>query len=295
MRILNFGSLNIDHVYQVDHLVRPGETIDSHHYAVLAGGKGNNQSVALARAGAATWHAGRMGGDGTWLCEKLRESGVDTTHVELTTQPTGHAIIQVDRNGENAIVLHGGANRTVTGEDAERVLRQFDSGDILLLQNEISAIPAIMRGARQRGLRIVFNPAPMHADVTAYPLELVDTFIVNQTEGRALAGVAREDDVLPALREQFPNASTVLTLGDRGAHYVGAEGAYRERGVAVEAVDTTAAGDTFVGYYLAGVADGQSIPDALRDACRAAAICVTRQGAVDAIPLRGELAGWKNR
>jgi ribokinase len=294
MRILNFGSLNIDHVYRVDHLVRPGETIDSAGYTVFAGGKGNNQSIALARAGAGTWHAGKIGADGTWLRDKLSEAGVDTTHVQEVETPTGHAIIQVDRDGENAIVLHGGANRTVTDADADRILNHFDSGDIVLLQNEISAIPAVMRSAKSRGLSVIFNPAPMHSDVLDYPLDLVDIFIVNETEGRELAGVSDTDNVVDVMRERFPAASTVLTLGDRGVHYAGEDGEHAEDAGTVDVVDTTAAGDTFVGYFLADVADGRPVSDALRTACRAAAICVTRQGAVDAIPVRSELSELAN-
>lgn len=290
MRILNFGSLNIDHVYRVDHFVRPGETLDSDDYTVFAGGKGNNQSVALARAAAPVFHAGKIGPDGTWLRDTLGACGADTTYVEQVDVPTGHAIIQVNRDGENAIVLHGGANRAVTEADACRVVGGFGAGDILLLQNEISAIPAIMRAARQQGMTIVFNPAPMHADVTSYPLDLVDTFIVNETEGCELAGATEAESVLSEMRRRYPRASTVLTLGSRGAHYGGADGEHLENAVAVEAVDTTAAGDTFVGYYLADVGAGRPVPEAMRTACCAAAICVTRHGAVDAIPARREVS-----
>ena len=290
MRILNFGSLNIDHVYHVARFVRPGETINSRSYSVFAGGKGNNQSIALARAGAQVHHAGRVGTDGIWLRDTLAETGVHVEHVAVVDAPTGHAIIQVNRDGENAIVLHGGANRSLRGADATRVLAAFDANDTLLLQNEISAIPEIMREAAQRGLRIVFNPAPMDPEVASYPLDCVDTFIVNETEGEALTGAAGPSDILAALRDRYPRSSTLLTLGDKGAQYAGLSGEFSVAAEAVEPVDTTAAGDTFIGYFLSEQMKSESIETAMRTACRAATLCVTRPGAVVSIPLLAELA-----
>jgi ribokinase len=113
MKILNVGSINVDHVYTVPHFVRPGETIGATGYRVFSGGKGFNQSIALARAGAEVLHAGQVGKDGEWLVEELRRNGVDTTHVALSGEATGHALIQVAPSGENAIVVHGGANQTL--------------------------------------------------------------------------------------------------------------------------------------------------------------------------------------
>ena len=189
MSILVFGSLNIDHVYQVEHLVRLGETLPSTAYRRFQGGKGANQSVALARAGAPVFHAGRVGREGMWLRDELAVQGVDVAQVAVGDVPTGHAIIQVDRDGENAILLYGGANLTVSGADARGVLAQFGPGDWLLLQNEISAMPDILRAAAARGLLVAFNPAPMTPEVQDYPLDGVSLFVVNETEGAALAGI----------------------------------------------------------------------------------------------------------
>jgi ribokinase len=295
MRILNYGSLNIDHVYAVDHLVRPGETLGSLRYSRFAGGKGNNQSVALARAGASVCHAGRIGADGVWLRDGLAACGVDVSRVRVCDVATGHAVIQVDRAGQNAIVLHGGANRAVTAADAEGDLAGFGPGDWLLLQNEIAAIPDIVRLGSDRGMRVAFNPAPMHADVLAYPLERVSCFLLNEIEGSELTGVAEPDGILIEMRRRFPAAMTVLTLGARGARCVSTEGVTQADAVPVTAVDTTAAGDTFIGYFLADVARGAGTKVALRAACEAAALCVTRPGAADSIPTRAELAAWRGQ
>ncbi len=290
MGVLNFGSLNIDHVYRVPHFVRPGETLTSLDYRRFAGGKGLNQSIALARAGAQVHHAGKVGPEGTWLRDTLAAEGVNVDFVQVTDDPTGHAIIQVVPEGENAIVIYGGANRTITPADATRVLAHFGPGDWLLLQNEISALAEILAQAGAQGLAIAFNPAPMTPEVLTYPLEHVRLFIVNQTEGAALTGETEPEAILAAMRRRFPQAATVLTLGAQGSLYADSEhGRIHTPAVPVQAVDTTAAGDTFTGYLLAGLMEGLSPAQALALATRAAAICVTRPGAAPSIPYRAEV------
>ena len=289
MIILNFGSINIDHVYRVEHLVRPGETIASSDYRQFSGGKGFNQSIALARAGATVSHAGRIGGDGVWLREQLAADGADVGFLEVVDSPSGHALIQVDAGGENAIILFGGANRTFTPEDARKILDNFDAGDWLLLQNEISAMPEILRLAGEQGLRVVFNPAPMGAEVLDYPLDGVSIFVLNEVEGEAFTGETEAEAILAGMRRRFPVATVVLTLGAAGAIYDGGSQRIAVPAQKVEVVDTTAAGDTFIGYLLAGLAAGDDPKSALETATRAAAICVTRPGAAPSIPRREEV------
>ncbi|MBI1295836.1 ribokinase [bacterium] len=288
-RILNFGSLNIDHVYRVEAFVRPGETIHSLSYRQFAGGKGFNQSIALARAGAPVYHAGKIGPEGGWLLEMLATAGAVTEDVLQVETPTGHALIQVDDQGENSIILFGGANQAITAEDVARVLSRFTAGDYLLLQNEISQMPLILQRATALGLRVVFNPAPMTRALLDYPLGGVSIFIVNETEGEALTGVSAPDAMLDEMRRRFPAAATVLTLGGAGAIFADADRRIPIPAVPVTAVDTTAAGDTFTGYFLAGIVRGNGVEDALHEAARAAAICVTRPGAAESIPGRREV------
>ena len=285
--ILNFGSVNIDHVYSVPHFVRPGETLASGRYATFSGGKGFNQSTALARAGAKVAHAGMIGADGAWLRDALAADGADITHLAVRDEPTGHAVIQVDASGQNCIIICGGANRAITPQYAEEVLSHFGDGDTLLLQNEISAIPEIMRIAHARGLHIVFNPAPMGPEVSGYPLDLVDLFIVNEVEAAELAGMAADsapDEIRDTLRAKFPRADVLLTLGASGS--VADIGGERVAVAAkrVKAVDTTAAGDTYIGYFLAARQHGLSLRDAMGKATEAAAFCVTHAGAAPSIP-----------
>jgi ribokinase len=288
-RIYNFGSVNIDHVYSVDRFPRPGETLGSRTYRTFAGGKGFNQSIALARAGARVCHAGRIGSDGQWLKDLLVRDGVDARFLDVAEGPTGHAIIFVNPEGENAIVLHAGANHRLTRPDVERVLGHAHGGDYLLTQNETSSVADIIRLGAERGLRVAFNPAPMDAGVKSYPLDRVSVFIVNQVEGADLTGETSAEGIIEAMRRRFPGAATVLTLGSDGVAY-GREGTVlRVPAERVRPVDTTAAGDTFIGYFLAGLTDRRGVETALRRACRAAAICVTRPGAAESIPEAAEL------
>ena len=183
MKILNFGSLNIDYVYNVDHFVQKGETISSSQMNIFSGGKGLNQSVALGRAGAKVFHAGRIGKDGEFLVEQLKEAGVNTDLVVVDEDcSTGHAIIQNDAEGDNCILLYGGANQRITKEQIDAALEQFDAGDYLVLQNEISNLPYLMEKAAEKQMKIVLNPSPMDEKIKALPLDKVTLFFVNEIE-----------------------------------------------------------------------------------------------------------------
>lgn len=289
MRVLVFGSLNIDHVYQVPHFLRPGETMDSTAYSRNAGGKGLNQAIALARAGQDTAFAGAIGQDGLFLQDALREARVDTQHLQLLDTPTGHAIIQVEAAGGNAILLFGGANRCITPEIAREVLSHFAPGDCVLLQNEISCGRDILLLAKENGLRVALNPSPASPDLKEWPLELVDWLILNEVEGEDLTGCDQPQAMLDELSRRFPRTAVVLTLGENGAYYRDDCQQRYQPAIPVEAVDTTAAGDTFTGYFLQAVLAGEDPAQALRIAAKAAAIAVTRHGAGASIPMRDEV------
>ena len=289
MKILNIGSINIDYVYEVEHFVRPGETLDSLSYQTFAGGKGFNQSVALARAGATTVHAGRINKQTTWLMEHLQREGVDTTFIHFDQTASGHAIIQVIPSGENAIVLYGGANQCITKTDVLSVLSTCSPKDYLLLQNETNAVAQAIQNAHQRGLQIVFNPAPMNSAVQNYPLELVDIFILNEIEAEELTGTNDAEEACMRMYKHYPNAKTVLTLGAKGVLYADAGSLHHEPAPVVTTVDTTAAGDTFIGFFLAELMQTGNPYQAITLGCGAAALCVTRAGASVSIPLREEL------
>ena len=291
MKVLNFGSLNIDMVYHTSHIVRPGETISSKSLSVHPGGKGANQSAALAKAGAEVYHAGKVGRDGVWLLNKLKSFGVDTEYVTVGDESTGHAIIQLSSDGENTIVLFGGGNKKITREEVLSVLDKFSEGDILLLQNEINLIPLIMKEAHSKGMRIYFNPAPYSPEVHDYPLEVVDAFIVNETEGAGLSGGQEDpEDIIRTLTRKYPGSEVILTLGKDGVLY-GQDDLRASAGIVdLPVVDTTAAGDTFIGYYIAERMRSVPVDIALDTSCRASSLTVSRMGAMESIPSRGELA-----
>ncbi len=293
MKIINFGSINIDHVYSVEHFVKPGETLRSKGYQVFSGGKGANQSFALARAGATVLHAGKIGEDGSWLKEGLSKSGVDTRLIETVRESTGHALIQVNAQGENAIIIHAGANESFTDSDIENVLEHAEAKDWLLLQNEINAIDSILYSCRTRGLQVVFNPAPMSEEVKSYPLEYVDIFIINEVEGEALTGEDDPEKIVLKMQALYPKSKTVLTLGKAGLIYKDHERTVSMKALEVAVVDTTGAGDTFVGYFLAGLMQEKSLEVSLQTGITASAICVGRHGAADSIPTRKEVEEFR--
>ncbi len=285
-KILNIGSLNLDYVYAVPHFVAAGETLLSSRRDVFAGGKGLNQTVAAARAGAEVCHGGAVGADGDMLLDLLRDAGADVSAVARVDVPTGHAVIQVSPQGENAIIILGGANRAVSPETVGIALEKVGPGDILLLQNEINGLDHIIRRAARKGLRILFNPAPMEDAVKDLPLELLDTLIVNEGEGKALAGD------MDALKAAYPNQKILLTQGSRGASlWTGSEVIFQPA-FPVKAVDTTAAGDCFLGYYAAALAEDLPYADALRLAAAASALAVQRPGAAPSIPIRSEVEAY---
>ena len=293
-RIFNLGSVNIDHVYRVPHFVRPGETLAASSYSRGAGGKGFNQSIALARAGAAVCHVGATGADADWLRSWLQTEGVDIRHLALSDEPTGHAVIQVSDAGENSIVLHGGANHAIPPQAVSKAIADARPGEWFLCQNETSSVPEALRIAKAAGLHVSFNPAPMSPEVLTYPLDCVDWLIVNETEGAELSGEAQPDRIVSQLRERWAGTSILLTLGGEGALCSEASGVIRIPAPRVIPVDTTAAGDTFVGYFLGTLAAGGTLNASLAMAIDAAAITVTRPGAADSIPLRSEITGKSN-
>lgn len=292
MKALCFGSLNIDFTYRVDHFVARGETLLSENLQVFSGGKGLNQSVALSRAGLATYHAGAVGEDGRFLLQQLREAQVDTACVDVRGDVrTGHAIIQNSPDGDNCILLYGGANQAITRAQIDAVLSQFDAGDLLVLQNEINELAYLMEQAHGRGLRIALNPSPMNEGIAALPLQKVDWLLLNEVEAAQILGTCVTDGAAAAcaLREKLPHTAIVLTMGKNGSYYDdGAQQVYQSA-FPVRAVDTTAAGDTYTGYFLAGVAEGLAVQAAMALAAKAAAISVTRPGAAPSIPKREEV------
>lgn len=289
MKVLNFGSVNIDITYRVPHFVRPGETLSARSVTRNAGGKGFNQSVALSRAGCEVYHAGHIGEDGAFLLELCRQYGVRTDYLTQVDVPTGNAVIQVDDDGANCILLYGGANQAMDEAFIREVLSRFDAGDLLVLQNEINCINRLIALAHEAGLKIAINPAPMNDAIAKESLALADWIILNETEARDLIGVEEPFAQLEALKESFPHSSFLLTLGVRGA-ICQTNGKICTLGSCkVDAVDTTAAGDTFAGFFLAELVNGKTPEEALLTATRASALAVTRHGAAQSVPAMKEV------
>lgn len=295
MKIINFGSLNIDNVYNVQEFVKPGQTIFADNFHIAAGGKGLNQSIAAARAGAPVIHAGVIGHNGRFLADLLQETGVDVSMILTLNAPTGHTVIEVNAAGQNRIIVHGGTNQMLTEDYIDSVLSKGSPGDLVLLQNETNLIASIITKASEQGMKIAFNPSPMPDDLTSLPLVLVDYFMINELEAAQLAGMksdASYESVLECLTEKYPHAAIIMTLGQNGVLYSHEQTRLHHPIFKVNAVDTTAAGDTFCGYFLASVCKNNTIANALREASAASAITVSRPSAAPSIPLYQEVQSF---
>lgn len=289
MRIYSLGSVNIDYVYGVDHFVRAGETLSSAQMNIYPGGKGLNQSIAAARAGGAVLHGVVLGDNGAFLLETLSASGVDTSRIETVGGSCGHAIIQVDKSGQNSILLFPGTNYSVDKAYAQRFLCDAEAGDFLILQNEISALGEIMELAHEKKMQIALNPSPLGDNISKLPLQYVKWWFCNEIEGAALFGGENVDALTRNFLRQYPDANLILTLGKDGSIFVNRTQRIAQTIYPVQAVDTTAAGDTFAGYFIAAVAEGKEIAFAMDLAARASSITVSRPGASCSIPYRREL------
>ena len=285
-RLVNLGSLCIDRVYRVSSISVPGETVASKSFSIYPGGKGLNQSLAAAKAGASVSHHGCIGTDGSWLKDVLKSGGVDESGVDEVAGETGHAVIQVDDSGQNSIVIVGGTNRTIKADKVENVIATMSNDDWLLLQNEINDIETVIDVASQHNVHVAFNVAPVDGREQNYDISNIEILIVNEVEAAALAGVANPNHALETLTERFPKSHVILTLGSEGLLYGFGRERDQQTAYAVHAVDETAAGDAFIGYFMAGVLRGMDIPDALRDGSIAGAYAVTKQGAAVSIPSR---------
>lgn len=295
MRLLNFGSCNIDHVYSLENIVRPGQTVSTYSLELFEGGKGLNQSVAAARAGMSVFHAGCIGADGEMLSSLLSKSGADIRYLKvLEAEKTGHAIIQVSRNGENSILLYGGANLAVSREYIDLVLSSFELSDILLLQNEISNVDYLVEAAYAKGMKIALNPSPINEAIKNIDISKLSYLILNEHEAFELTGEREPEKIKEAFLSSYKELCVVLTLGKLGSVYFDINTTFSQPAFAVDAVDTTAAGDTFTGYFLASLAEGLTPDKALFRASAASALAVSKMGAAPSIPIREEVLAVEN-
>ena len=289
MKVLNIGSMNLDLVYSVDHIVQPGETEASFALDTFLGGKGLNQSMALAKAGVEVYQGGMIGEDGQVFLDACKEYGVKADYIRTIPGKSGHAVIQRDKNAQNCILLYGGANQMLTEEYVDSVLADFGKDDILLLQNEVNQMPYIVDKAFEKGMQIALNPSPFNEKLDEVDMKKISIFLLNEVEGNQVTGLTDPDEIIAEMLTRFPNAKIVLTLGKDGAVYADASQKHFQPIFKVKAVDTTAAGDTFTGYFLAGLLDGMPVPEILKMSAKASSIAVTRAGAVPSIPYRDEV------
>lgn len=284
MKIVNFGSCNIDYVYSLDHIVNVGETETTYKLETFAGGKGLNQSIALARAGAKVYHAGCIGEDGEMLREIMSDSGVDLSYIKNTTTKNGHAIIQVSAKGDNSIFIYPGSNAEVSKDYIDSVLEDFEKGDILLLQNEISNVNYIIEKAYEKQMQIILNPSPINEKINEIDFGKLTYIVLNEIEAKEISGSKTAEESLLFFSKNYPDLKIMLTLGSKGSVYFDNENKISQAAFLVDAVDTTGAGDTFTGYFVAGISQNENYCEILKKASAASAISVSKMGAAPSIP-----------
>lgn len=289
MSILNFGSANLDYVYRVPYFAAPGETLSAKEYTVNPGGKGLNQSIALARAGADVFHAGCIGAGGEALAALLAENGVDIRYLKTVDTLQGNAMINVNDAGENFIILYGGSNQAITPAQIDETLAAFQKGDYLVLQNEINCLPYLFAQAAAKGMHIVLNPSPFHDSLRELDFGAVSWLFVNEIEAEQITGEAEPKKVWDGLHKSHPSLGLVLTLGGAGALCFTGDQVVHQPIFPTRAVDTTAAGDTFTGFFLAALTAGEPLDLCMKRAAMASSIGVSRPGASCSIPTSDEV------
>jgi ribokinase len=280
MAVFNLGSINADLFYQVPHLLAPGETLASTQHSRGLGGKGANMSVAIARSAARAVHIGAVGADGRWAVERLLEYGVDTRNIVELDVPTGHAVIMVDDQGENAILLFPGANRALTETHIASALMAATEADTFVFQNETSAQIESATLASAKGMRVVYAAAPFDAQAVEAVLPMLDILVMNAVEAQQLT------DALGMTLAALPVRDVIVTLGGEGCRWINTDAGTDQMfpAIPVTPVDTTGAGDTFTGFLVAGLDRGLPMEQAISLGQQAGAIMVTRHGTADLIP-----------
>ena len=288
MKVLVFGSFNIDRVYTLARLPERGETLYCENYEIHVGGKGLNQALAFQKAGAQVVAAGKIGPDGAFLADHLRDNGVDVSAIDRTAAHSGHAVIEVDPEGQNQMVLFAGANREITKDYCDRLLAAHGDAALILAQCETSCVEYMLRRAKEAGVRTALNPSPFTEALKDFPYELADILILNEFEGTAITGETEPERAARELQRRN-HGEVILTMGADGALFCNGPRMVREPALPAEAVDTTGAGDTFTGYCLHALLSGAAPREALHIGAAASAIEVTRPGAAEAIPTREEV------
>ena len=284
MKILNFGSLNIDIFFRVENIVKPGETISAKSIEKRPGGKGLNQSVALSKSFENVYHAGSVGDDGVFLIDYLKSEDINTKYIKKSDKLTGNAIIQVDDKGENSIVLYKGANFDNDKKFIDEVLDNFDKDDILLLQNEISSMKYLIDKAYEKGMKIVLNPSPITDEIKEFDFNKIDLLLVNEIEAKNIANKNSVDESIDYFTSTYKNINLIVTVGSKGSIFVNKNEKIKQEGIKVESVDSTGAGDTFTGFFVSYFYQGKNVRDCLKFASLASALSVTKSGASISIP-----------
>lgn len=283
MKICCLGSLNIDMVFNMEKFVKPKETIHSNNLNLFAGGKGLNQAIAIKKTDSDVFMAGTIGKDGDILLKECDKHNLDRNYVRKIEGNSGLAVIQVNKRGENCIILYDGANKKNDKCFIDEVINSLSENDFIVLQNEINDLEYILKKSKERNLTVFLNPSPIEDNIMRLSLELCDYIILNEVEGESLSGKSDYKEVVSFLSNKYNN-NIILTVGEKGVYFNKDKAIIHKESMKVEVVDTTGAGDTFTGYFIGMLSRGLELEKAIEIGIKAAGISVTREGASESIP-----------
>ncbi len=299
MKIVVIGSLNVDTTYSLPHIPKEGETILATNKSTQRGGKGQNQAIQMARLGAAVSMIGAVGSDGEGkdLIQGLKDEKIDVSGMIIKEGPSGTASIYVNEEGQNNIVVYPGANFKLTKEDIDSKLDIIKGADICVMQNEIpvDVIYYVLEICKDLDILVVHNPAPAVQEFDKKYLGLVDYFVPNETEMEIILNRELETDVENMAREvlELGCKNVIITLGSKGSLLVNSKKVFAQEAFKVKAIDTTAAGDSYIGGFVAGLAQGLEVERAMEYGTFSSALAVTKPGAVDSLPYKKDVEEFK--
>ena len=299
-KICVIGSINMDLVVNVDEMPKKGQTLIGSNFKEVPGGKGANQAVAASRLGANVCMVGKVGSDGFGqnLLNQLKNNNVDTKYIQIEEGASGVALITVDKNAENAIVVSPGANFKLAQKDIDNCIDAIKESNVVVIQLEtpIDTIKYALEKSKELGKFTILNPAPavkLGDDI----IKNVDLLTPNETELEILSGVSinNEDDILKAAQVMLEKGvkKLIVTLGSKGSLYIDKENKIFKKSYKVDAIDTTAAGDSYTGAIAVSLSQGKNVEDAIDFASRVGALCVTKGGAQTSLPTIEEVLNYK--
>lgn len=284
MKVLNFGSMHLDHVYRISKLLKSGDSAFTKSLETLPGGKGVNQSIAIKRAGVDVIHAGNIGNDGELIYYTLLKEGINVDYVKRSNEVCGHAIIHRSDEKEHTIVVHSGASKMITMDYIDEVFRDFEKEDILLVQGELNHTDYIIKSAVEKGMKCFFYPAPFLEEFKAYDLSEIETLIIHENDICTLTGIEEEEKAVAYYLKKNNSNLLVISMNKGLLYYDKKRKETKHTNITMDSHCRTYASDVLIGYFIAGIVQNLPIKEILEKAASAKKIAMKDKNILFTIP-----------